>query len=223
MTATSRQYGLDPTIKRVGNTQQYDIAVHSSDGTTRTFRTLELLAGGNSGAMQCSGTRVWKVVEMDDELETRQTMALKDSWVGPQQQPEGAIYEQLQLARIAAEQTSATSSPFLTVVCHGDVYMDHLTREALDCTHKLRQLSSMHSAIRSRSELIEQETVAGAVTQSVPKRLVHYRIVFKEVGKSLDKETSLPKIFQALSRVALGMFEHFVYMFDSDNCVSSAA
>ncbi|KAF7794453.1 hypothetical protein EIP86_005587 [Pleurotus ostreatoroseus] len=200
------QYGLDPTIKRVGDSQRYDIAVHSPDGTTRTFRTVELLAGGNSGAMHCSGTRVWKVIEMEDEVETRRTMALKDSWVGPQQEPEGAIYERFYLDKMAVKQESTTPSPFLTVVCHGDVYMDHPTREALDCTRKFRQPSSMHSTFKSRSEIIE-EAVQGAGDQSAPKRLVHYRIVFNEVGKSLDRETSLSKIFQALSRVALALRE----------------
>ena len=132
-------------------------------------------------------------------------MALKDSWIGPEQLPEGVIYKRLHLAMKTAEQDSDKPSCFLTVVCHSDVYLDAAFREVLDCTRNFLS-SSVNNTVKSRSELIEQEVTSAATDEAVPKRLVHYRIVFQEVGTSLDRETSLPKIFRALSRVTLGMF-----------------
>lgn len=206
--AKPEEYGLDPTMKRLGSSQQYDVTVQSDTDAPRTYRTLELLAGGDPDLLRGPETRVWKVAEIEDGKETDRIMVLKDSWVAPEQQPEGSIYEQFYRAADIVKRDPTKPSPFLTVECHGDVYLDGHTREVLDCTRHPGPLADQ--TVKSRNEL----TVPGAtpIVDGTPgaSRLVHYRIVFQEVGKSLETETSLPNIFRALSQAVLGTLYHLI-------------
>ncbi len=202
------EYGLDPTMKRLGSSQQYDITVQSATGVMRTFRTLERLCRGDPQLIRSSGTRVWKVVEIKDGEETDGTMALKDSWVEPGWHPEGSIYEQFYRVD-TVKQDPTTPSPFLTVECHGDVYLDGHLRQVLDCT-RYPGSSLADQTVLSRNELIVSEATPAIDGRPGPPRLVHYRIVFQEVGKSLVRETSLSKIFRALSHAILGTLSQLI-------------
>lgn len=201
MYASPEDYGLDPTMTSIpGDAQRYDITVRAQHGPPRLYRTLEVLS--EQEVILGKGTRVWKVVEICEGKETGSPMALKDSWVDPRRAQEGAIYERL-LADTSLTQGSTPSLPFLTVECHGDVYLENDGREVLDCTRTfdLQGIpTNMH--ITSRSEIMDEPADA----EAPQNRLVHYRAVFREVCRPLSDERSLPVIFRALSEAALGAY-----------------
>lgn len=147
-------------------------------------------------------------MEVEHGEETGRTMVLNDSWVEPGRQPEGSIYEQFSRAADTDKRDCTTPSPFLTVECHGDVYLDGHTREVLDCTRHAGSFADQ--TYRLRSELTVPDGTPVVDGPPGPSRLVHYRIVFQEVGKSLDRETSLFKIFRALSHAVLGTLSHLI-------------
>ncbi len=182
------------------NNRGYDITVQPEGGPIRIYRTLELLS--KQDVLMGKGTRVWKVVEICDGKETGTPKALKDCWVEPKRTPEGVIYERM-LADVSGSQESTTNPPFLTVECHGDVYLDKDSREVLDCTRALdAQGGSVNTTIASRAELIREDTDTNVSCES----LVHYRVVFGEVCKPLSDEQSLPVIFRTLSEATPGTY-----------------
>ncbi|KAF7794454.1 hypothetical protein EIP86_005588 [Pleurotus ostreatoroseus] len=193
--ATPAQHGFDPTVTAVEDGRGHAITVRSSEGSTRVYRALELLSAQD--VICGKGTRVWKVVEIHDGKEAGPPRALKDCWVNPSLIPEGTIYDQI-LADIPLPQQPS----LLQVEFHGDVYLDEGSGEFLDCTRSLDlSAHSSNASVTSRAELLSHSTEADKSCN----RLVHYRIVFQDVCKSLGDETSLPVIFHALSETAIAL------------------
>ncbi len=85
-----------------------------------------------------------------------------------------------------------------TIECHGKVYLDK-ERTKLDDARSFAvdQVSVEESDTGSRPSWYRTVTRRGPF---------HYRIVFRDVCKPLDKETSLSAIFHALSQTAIGEY-----------------
>lgn len=174
----------------------YDITIHS-DGESMVYRTLQLISDSGAKDVHSRGTRVWKAIAVVDGKETGEPVALKDCWVNSELTPEGEICELVQADAQKSDLDGRTvallDTTFLTVCCHGHVFLDS-GRKVLDC---VRSLTPQNPTA--------QATLDTASSGSSPDILItHYRIVFKEIGKAISQETSLSVIFRGLAHIACG-------------------
>lgn len=183
MCAEEHELGFDPTITRLvlpNGHEQYDITVRSSDGEEHLYRTQAVLWDGTSGdPLTGKSTRVWRAVRIVEGAETGDPVALKDCWTDQSREREGSINARIR-ATVQTGDVSVLSRILVTVLLHGDVLVDNLT----DCTRTSPPALGAFGRHDSR---------------------VHYRIVYKEVGRSLRQEKSVETIFKALGDVSQGM------------------
>ncbi|KAJ3524187.1 hypothetical protein NM688_g8604 [Phlebia brevispora] len=200
--AHPNQLGWDPTMVPTNQHGQYDITVYTDDGLTRVYRTLQLISDSGAQTIRGRGTRVWKVVRVEDGEEHGEPMVLKDTWVDTNRRREGTTLDEIRNAERIPDHQVFVDRIFLTREWDGDVFQD-AARTIIDSTpdftpspDDLPQSPRMSTPSASGSTSVEQRAV-------VPK--VHYRIVFKEVCKPVHSETSLRKIFVALAQTAAGL------------------
>lgn len=207
--ASAEAIGLDPTIVRSCDGQSYDIILGSQNSDPRTYRTCgllfftgkELLSTGEellTTSIELHGrmTRVWKAVRVKDGREVGEPVVLKDTWVNAPGPFEGDVLADL-VADLPEDERLKIRGHLPSVECHGNVYPynDRTTADSGCIFAVSDDLSEQWSDTRG------QPLWYRAITQK--KDLVHYRIVFKDVCKPLDKETSLAAVFRALSQIAL--------------------
>ncbi|KAJ3541551.1 hypothetical protein NM688_g6067 [Phlebia brevispora] len=201
MYAEPADYGLDPTMRLLDDGRRYDITVHSTIGPPRIYRTIDLLYISDHYTIHGKGTRVWKVIEVKDGHEVGVPVVLKDSWVDPDRRAEGTIIEDVRSRSSSSDGTLDPPCP--TVECHGDVYLDNEGRKILDCTRRSGEDGLFTSvAVGSRGQI---GCTAGESEAAAAGHLVHYRIVFREICRPLEDETSLSTVFRALSRASLAL------------------
>ena len=112
-------------------------------------------------------------------------MVLKESWVDSGLSREGINISRIKEMATGDEISEYVGKALLTVLTHGDVAVEGVT----DFTRELFFLDDAPSKLSSR-----------------PKRLVHYRIVFKEVCRALKQERHLSSIFKVLWDMSKSMF-----------------
>lgn len=125
--------GWDPTMKPLADGHNFDITVQSDDGKCAVYRTLDMLSDAGAYMPLSRGTRVWKAVLVEDGKEVGSPVALKDAWVHPDGLSEGSKFQAVRSAEREAELNEFLDVCFLTVVTHGDVFLDQ-AREKRDCT-----------------------------------------------------------------------------------------
>ena len=143
-------------------------------------------------------------------------MVLKDTWVDDDLAREGTILAQLQ-SDADGEDKQLVEKHFLNTVCHGDVWTDNAT---LDDTYK----ALMHKLDISTRETFKlqkdtfqrhQPSTGSEGSRAVSRfraphpharyaHKTHYRIVFKEEGKTINCITSLPKFMTVLTETVSG-------------------
>lgn len=194
MYAEPPDLGWDPTM--IPSTDgQYDITVHPINGTTKTYRTLKLLSHSGAEDLRSKGTRVWRAILFEDGKEYGDPVILKDVWADSHRRYEGEILEDIRSASLPADLQRLIEFSFLTVVCHGDVFLDP-QRTILDCTRSIAT-EDPPASFTSRSQLLNSQ-----VTECTTNRKVHYRIVFKEDCQPIHEECSVSRIFRALGQTA---------------------
>ncbi len=180
-----------------GQSTQYEIIVRSESGEEKTYRTLDSLSDSSTEQLLGRGTRVWKAIRTQDGKDCGEPVALKDAWVDHDRGREGDVFTRLRQSSISAAHTVVLDKCFLTVQCHGDVFIsDHQ-----DCT--------WISPISQATPTVSHAPVvgpSGAIFADIPqdRRQVHYRVVFEEIGKPLSRETSLCTVFKILADAAVG-------------------
>lgn len=194
--ASAEAVGLDPTMVPSGDGESYDITVFLEDAQARTYRMRGLISHTGT-ELHTRATRVWKAVRIEDGQEVGDIVVLKDAWLHPERPSEGDILTEL-IADQPEEDRAKVRDLFPTVECHGKVFLDD-ERTTLDTGCSF----TMDSNVAEESDTQPQPSWYQSITQ---KDHLHYRIVFKDVCKSLDKETSLAVIFHALSQTALGAY-----------------
>ncbi|KAJ3558271.1 hypothetical protein NM688_g1022 [Phlebia brevispora] len=203
--AHPEEIGLDPTVALLEDGERYDITVFSHGNSPKTYRTIDLLSSAGLDVLNGRGTRVWRAVELEAGEEVGEHVALKDTWADPGRQTEGDIFESIRIAERQEEYQADIESRFPIVLCHGDV-RSRGDRNALDCTSwfTMDGVRGVNRLTTSRRELRkEHKEHADVLDGLIPERRVHYRIVFKDVCKSLYQETSLSSIFHALAQIIL--------------------
>ena len=184
-------------MRPLENTTQYDIMMRCNNGGSKVFRTLDLVADGTR-ELRGKGTRAWKAVEVIDGKECGRPVVLKDAWVDIARPQEGETTARVcEIARPAGPDSELQGS-FLTVDCHGDVYLDD-ERSVIDCTRRFCLKDGATVCVETpqhRSTPLDDTQVA------LSRCLVHYRIVFQEICSPISEETSAAMIFRALTDIA---------------------
>lgn len=143
------------------------------------------------------------------------SFVLKDIWVDSTREREGHLIAQI-LADAAREtQDGSLGEYFLSVVCHGDVYVDGRpdTTQVVDAMYDFILDLPSSGDIRANEEIHRTRTKTGTVADGTlgdnSKRIkhsqkTHYRIVFREVGKPLRLVRTLSHVYKALADVTKG-------------------
>ncbi|KAJ3557298.1 hypothetical protein NM688_g1546 [Phlebia brevispora] len=203
--AEPHHLGWDPTMRQTED-GRYDISVYSSNGALVVYRTLELLSRSGVEALKGRGTRVWKAVRVDDGVESGTPMVLKDTWVDPDRESEGAVLEKLRNAERKPDLQRFVDRTFLSREWDGDVFLDR-TCSVLDCTRVFgsRAVISNRQDLRSRFEDASGTTAPPTQPRHASDCKIHYRIIFRDVCTPITKETSLVTIFRALAQITVSL------------------
>ncbi|KAJ3533599.1 hypothetical protein NM688_g7260 [Phlebia brevispora] len=195
MYAPPERLGFDPTMKLLNHPRdnvhlaQYEISVRSEDGEEHQYKTLALLADAEETILG-RNTRVWKAIKIENGVPVGEPVVLKDAWVHPYRDREGAIYSRVWTTASEA-QRNALEAACISVLCHGDVFVC----ESPDCAMYYKD------ALRCRNRGAARAIEAHA-SQCEAHHLIHNRVVFKQIGRSMLGETSLAKIFGGLRDAA---------------------
>ena len=179
---------------------QFDITINTDDGQKRVYRTLELIADSSMHGVISRGTRVWKAVLLEEGQPKGDPVVLKDCWVEPGQDPEGALYEAVIRDERALGPDTLPDTQFLTVLCHGDVLID--ADHTLDCTRSFSQTDGFSDRKEAARRTGRGVKLSG--------RRVHYRIIFAELCQNVLEELSFSKIFRVLAHTAQGALSRIV-------------
>lgn len=224
--AKHHELGFDPTMKLLLPVQGqpvYDITVQVSEMESLVYRTKELVNQDNAAVIRGRGTRVWYVVLLKNGAEVpEETGVLKDSWVDPNRQREGAILEQIRNTEVAEEEKADFDSSFLTVIAHGDV----LINGSVENTRSLMTSgaippSNSHLDLRIPGQslpMVPDSHTPVANSSDVQSAIMpppnygpggcdaksRYRIVFAQKCRPLSKVTSLADAFRYLSNAVIG-------------------
>lgn len=184
MYADPARLGWDPTMLPLRDGRNFDVTVRSDDGARAVYRTLDLISDTGAQVPFSRGTRVWKAVLLEDGKEHGEPVVLKDVWVQPEGLSEGAKINAVHSAERVPVLREFVDVSFLTVLTHGDVFLDD-ARELRDRTLTL-PLEGI-STERPVSDIRRQKT--------------HYRLVSAELCRPIHQEESLSKIFEALAYI----------------------
>lgn len=235
--ADKLQLGYDPTVKRVktsapnGNVEvQYQYTVGDEVYVTTGLPLCDFRADSVEGR----STRVWKAYRLSDPTKTE--VALKDIWMTKDSKTEGDT-----LHMLTSDMTPLEAQHFLTVVCDGVVTINGED----DNTHTLAMRGVPPKVIGHYLTATPDENSKIPISQLItpgsqrtrsrghtphttgPKRVqdkrvtfterVHYRIIFKEVGKPLHEILSFKTVCSALCDIVKGtlcLILHLVYSSD---------
>lgn len=226
MFADETSLGWDPTIVRVPLNEydpklgwQYDITVHerlndNPDGPIQevVYRTEKLISHVAADGIYGRGTRVWTARLKTTDSKESPLVVIKDYWVDPNRQREGAINRCLrkEVAAKDKEMEKHLHKHLPTVLAHGDVLIANsrdTTRSLLKGDGPIVSIDLVSGLTPSREPTIKTPSSPLSRTSYVdrfPREIVHldpkthYRIVFKEVGHALHEEGSLAAAFRAI-------------------------
>lgn len=225
MFASPNLLGFDPTVTLVwpfGPHRRYDIVVRHQDDDgsilATTFRTEKLISNVGAQAIRGRGTRVWRVRKLLNGKVSGKTMVLKDCWIYSDQKREADVLEEIKASARDDDDRRVFNRHLLTVVCHGDVYID----EETDSTSRGAKIPVEHGwydlgHVRSQPGQATNPPVPIGSTMatistdlSAPRTAaqyenkIHYRIVFTEVAEPIDSIRSACFTFFYLSQILNG-------------------
>ncbi|KAJ3556690.1 hypothetical protein NM688_g1890 [Phlebia brevispora] len=185
------QLGWDPTMQavQVEGHPQYDITVRPADSDVMVYRTQEVLYEADS--IRGHGTKVWKAVKLVDGEESGPPVALKDSWVDSAREREGDNVSRSLQGNFSKEHPEL-SGHIMRVQVHGDVFIGGVPDRTPSYFHSPRTPAT-EGPLQTTQSLSQQE-----YTEPTLPPQIHYRIVYEEVGESLEKIHSLHTVFKAL-------------------------
>ena len=228
--AEEKDLGLDPTMQMllpVGDAPPtYDITVRVSAEKSVVYRTRELINQDNATSLRGRGTRVWDVILVEDAMEKPdQSGVLKDYWVDSDRTREGDALAQI----ITADTTQELEGYLLTVLAHGDVFIDEQPDNTRQITTRgvdppvgtrfnlrlpVRPLKMNSRVTMAAAPLNAQFQTATEVKygQAIEYHAKsRYRIVFLERCTPLYKIVSLCAAYNCLAELILR--EHHTFFF----------
>ena len=222
--ADKKLLGFDPTIDCIpGEPMQLIVTVHPDNDNKypRRFHTTNIVSSFGSEPLQGQGTRIFEAIEIDKQgCEIGSPVVLKDIWINHDHTREGIILTQL-YDEADNEDKELMKKHFLTVVCHGDVWTepDILNDTENGLMHGLKApIYSMFELQQKQLVVSKHQAASGSQGLRVTSRLhaphpnlkymheIHYSIVFKEKGVTIDLIPSLPKVMKVLTETVTGAF-----------------
>lgn len=188
-----------------GAAPQYDIAVFVSLEEKRWYRTQRLVSNIGAEAARGRGTRVWEVALLNERNEpVGRPRVLKDCWIDDDRTREGEILRQIRLSARTEEHERAFRDYLLTVECHGDVFIGGQKDQTHSLIRRGHAVPQNHAWYELRSSPPSPNADAplypsGSIPFLAPivdREIIeyddksHYRIVFEELGTSIDKLNS---------------------------------
>lgn len=166
------------------------------------------------------GTRVWEVIELDGNGKEKgsDTFALKDVWVDDERAREGDILKDIRTAAAKSDKPKkalhAINTYFLTVVAYGDVHVqgeaDKTRKWTMPACLELKKIKNEQKEfgrVTSHLAPVGAISVERGSNQPVNQYFTtkcHHRIVFSEVGKTIQEVESLCVIFKCIASAAIG-------------------
>ncbi|KAI0922896.1 hypothetical protein AcV5_009763 [Taiwanofungus camphoratus] len=228
MYAKEHEIGWDPTMKfakdgkgkiqyHSDGTPRYDITVRTPEAEEVVYRTIGVLSDVGANAPLGRGTRVWEARKVVGNKEYGDSVALKDSWIDSDRDREGDLSASLRDSAASEEDREDIDARFLTVLHHGDVYIDGNADDTR--TLMTRSMEILSECSRYNVQIPPEDILSGSNTgtghyrtpQEYNQEMIepppthhpkaHYRIVFKEVCKPFYKITSLALILEVLSHI----------------------
>ncbi|PSR72489.1 hypothetical protein PHLCEN_2v11640 [Hermanssonia centrifuga] len=226
--ATEEELGWDTSIKRVANQLgALDITVRSETGEESVFRTIRTISDFRADGLLGKGTRVWEVVHVVDGKMVGPHCVLKDVWIEADRPREGQTLLSIRNSRSSLRFKRQIDRHFLTVLCHGDVFVQSRDGNSqADDTLLIMMhgqdipedypVFDLRPPPEPRIPSDPSKTAVGHhramekvhVFPKPPVKITarrHYRIVFNEVCRALHDETSLQLIFKALSEACFAI------------------
>lgn len=213
----------------------YDVTIRESETKEHIYRTTELINDDATANLRGRGTRVWKMAQvMNGKVNEDVGGVMKDYWIDEDRTREGDILQELRQLYSNHDDEDLFNSLFLTVVAHGDVYIDdnldntrHLMTRGVappDCDRPENRfaLDPVPLRFKTPSGSIISVNAGSQAQQGLakdakplnppPRRKYvdywtksHYRMLFLQICKRpLSKETSLSAIFGHLLEVVTG-------------------
>ena len=224
--ADEKSLGFDPTVQRAEDDEkQFIITVHPDNDTKhpRTFRTKRIISSYGAEPLRGRGTRVFEAIETGPNGVVKGLpVVLKDIWIDHDRTREGAILALLH-AEANNEDKRLVEKHFLTTICHGDVWTE---LNILDDTENalmrgLKTTTDREFELQRKQLVIQKhEPASGSEGLRAISRLraphshlkyghkTHYRIVFAEMGITVDLVKSLPEVMTVLADTVNGMFSY---------------
>ncbi|KAI0922893.1 hypothetical protein AcV5_009760 [Taiwanofungus camphoratus] len=226
MYAKEHEIGWDPTMKfakdgkgkiqyHSDGTPRYDITVCTPEAEEVVYRTIGVLSDVGANAPLGRGTCVWEARKVVGNKEYSDPVALKDSWIDSDRDRKGDLSASLRDSASSEEDREDIDAHFLTVLHHGDVYIDGNADDTR--TLMTRSMEILSECSRYNVQISPEDILSGSNTgtghyrtpQEYNQEMIepmhhpkaHYRIVFKEVCKPLYKITSLALILKVLSHI----------------------
>ena len=201
-------------VPRAGELQQYDFTVEDSDGVQTRYRSLDLISSAHSE----KGTRVWRVVELRDDMPRGDPLILKDVWRHGELAQEGSNIDCIRSSVMSADERQFLDEHLPTVVRHGDVVIH--PQSSGDSPHlDVTQSHARNFQALCRGEAVDSPSLLAPGTRLGPYfgtglhegkpeirgRKIHYRIVFREDCSPIHHGKSPSVMFNALTNIAEGM------------------
>ena len=147
-------------------------------------------------------------------------MVLKDTWIDSDRMREGDILASLR-ETADPEGKQLLEKYFLTTICHGDVQTElNVVDDTANALMRGLEIAKDHAPLfRLQQGPNIQENTSGtgsanlrASPAQIPSDRIryapktHYRIVFREIGTTIDRLQSLPDVMKVLTETVSGAF-----------------
>ncbi|KAI6110910.1 hypothetical protein EDD16DRAFT_1897766 [Pisolithus croceorrhizus] len=220
--AEDHELGWDPTIRRVsvGGKIQYNITVHTDEGKDLVYQTTRVISDYSADTLSGRGTRVFEarlIFLNGTSVKDAKPVVLKDSWRDCDRDREDIILNQIfadLLKHKGPEQEEEARKHFLTVLAAGNVMVDGKI-DSTDCLLRGSDLSTDRTPHRLPAEEVPKGKPIRSGEGSTPifrfapystkhskvHHRTHFRLVFKEVCRSIYELRSLDTVFATLEDV----------------------
>ncbi|GJE95867.1 fungal protein kinase domain-containing protein [Phanerochaete sordida] len=214
------ELGFDESIRRLPD-GQFDIDVRDNQGGVNTYRTIKVLSNIGADALRGRGTRVWLVNPLTraGRCDRKRQYVLKDCWIDSDRTNEGDLMNSV-LTTAAGHLQEHLNQILLHPITHGRVYAGEVEDHTHNVMFRGAPLPNLLDAIYVRESPLHVKTnvvsslrVQGAMApekagKKAPPRYsgkIHYRIVYREVGKTLRGVESMSEVFDHLVGVIRGV------------------
>ncbi len=166
--------------------------MRTEDGESLVYRTVELISDLAVESIIGKGTRVWKVIRLQDGEPFGEPAVLKDSWVDKDRPREGAICQELRSLHGPDGPPPELADALLTVECYGNVFIEP-GPDLIYLDHTIQLPTQPPNC-----------GISPPPVWSVGRYKIHHWIVFKEICTPMFNSSTFQNVFRVLGEACLG-------------------